>query len=216
MKSMIRVRVLPFAIASLLAMAPVAAQNITTSGANGRVLDAHGQPVAGAIVTIVHEPSGTTKTVTTDADGRYAAQGLRVGGPFAITASKGGLAGAEQDNVYLQLGQPSSINLTMGAAAAEASTLGAVTVSASTLAQTFSTENKGLSTNISQRQLQATPQGNRSIDDVARLDPRITVTDQGTGAISAAGMNNRFNNIAVDGVTQGDPFGLNANGLPYQ
>lgn len=211
-----RVRVLPFAIASLLAMAPLAAQNITTSGASGRVLDANGQPVAGATVTIVHEPSGTTKTVTTDADGRYAAQGLRVGGPFAITASKSGQASAEQDNVYLQLGQPSTINLSMGASAAQASTLGAVTVSASALQQTFSSDNKGLSTNISQRQLQATPQGNRSIDDVVRLDPRVTVTDQGTGAISAAGMNNRFNNIAVDGVTQGDPFGLNANGLPYQ
>lgn len=211
-----RVRSLPFAIAALLALSPALAQNITTSGAIGRVLDAQGKPVAGATVTIVHVPSGTMKSVTTDADGRYAAQGLRSGGPFTITASKPGVAGAEQDNVYLQLGQPSAINLTLGANAADAQTLGAVTVSASALAQTFTSENKGLSTTISQRQLQATPQGNRSIDDIARLDPRITVTDQGTGAISAAGMNNRFNNIAVDGVTQGDPFGLNANGLPYQ
>jgi outer membrane receptor protein involved in Fe transport len=180
------------------------------------VLDAAGQPVAGATVTIVHQPSGTTKEVVTDNDGRYAAQGLRVGGPFEISAAKSGMAAVEQDNVYLQLGQPSAINLSMGASAAQASNLGAVTVNASTLAQTFSADNKGLSTTISQRQLEATPQGNRSIDDVARLDPRITVLDQGTGAISANGMNNRFNNIAVDGVTQGDPFGLNANGLPYQ
>ena len=40
--------------------------------------------------------------------------------------------------------------------------------------------------------------------------------DQGDGSISANGLNNRYNNISVDGVTQGDPFGLNANGLPYQ
>ena len=53
MTTPIRVRVLPFAIASLLAMAPIAAQNITTSGVSGRVLDANGQPVAGATVTIV-------------------------------------------------------------------------------------------------------------------------------------------------------------------
>ncbi|MET4569066.1 TonB-dependent receptor [Rhodanobacter soli] len=216
MTTPIRVRVLPFAIASLLAMAPLAAQNITTSGVSGRVLDANGQPVTGATVTIVHQPTGTTKEVTTDADGRYAAQGLRVGGPFEISATKTGMAAVEQNDVFLQLGQPSSINLSMGAGEQQARNLGAVTVSASTLAQTFSSDNKGLSTNISQRQLQATPQGNRSIDDVVRLDPRVTVTDQGTGAISASGMNNRYNNIAVDGVTQGDPFGLNANGLPYQ
>ncbi|HEY8585548.1 MAG TPA: TonB-dependent receptor [Rhodanobacter sp.] len=215
MSNPIRVRVLPFAIASLLAMAPLAAQNVTTSGVSGRVLDASGQPVAGATVTIIHQPSGTTKSVVTDRDGRYTAQGLRVGGPFEITATKAEKT-VERDQVYLQLGRPSSINLSMNSPAATVSDLTAVTVSASTLAQTFTSDNKGLSTNISQQQLQATPQGNRSIDDVARLDPRINVTDQGTGAISANGMNNRYNNVSVDGVTQGDPFGLNANGLPYQ
>ncbi|WEN15835.1 TonB-dependent receptor [Rhodanobacter sp. AS-Z3] len=210
-----RVRLLPFAIASLLAMSPLAAQNVTTSGVSGRVLDANGQPVTGATVTIVHQPSGTTKSVVTDNDGRYTAQGLRVGGPFEISADKAGQS-VERDDIYLQLGRPSSINLSMAPAASAARNLSAVTVSASTLAQTFSSDNKGLSTNISQQQLQATPQGNRSVDDVARLDPRINVTDQGTGAISANGMNNRYNNVSVDGVTQGDPFGLNANGLPYQ
>ena len=216
MTAPIRLRVLPFAIASLLTMTPLAAQNITTAGVTGRVLDGKGQPVAGATVTIVHQPSGTTKATVTDADGRYTAQGLRVGGPFEITASKAGLPVAEQGNVYLQLGQSSAINLSMNAGTPDARNLGAVTVSASALAQTFSSDNKGLSTNISQRQLQATPQGNRSIDDIARLDPRITVIDQGVGSISANGMNNRYNNISVDGVSQGDPFGLNANGLPYQ
>ena len=37
------------------------------------------------------------------------------------------------------------------------------------------------------------------MDDIARLDPRIQVTDQGAGAISVAGMNNRYNTISVDG-----------------
>ena len=83
-----RARSLPFAIATLLATSSVFAQNITTSGAIGRVLDAQGKPVADATVTILHVPSGTTKTVTTDADGRYAAQGLRTGGPCTITAAK--------------------------------------------------------------------------------------------------------------------------------
>jgi len=208
-----RAKALSVAIAGLLAATAANAQNITTSGINGRVLDASGAPVAGAIVTIVHRPSGTTKEVTTDADGRYAAQGLRVGGPFDVRANQGAAKIAEQDDVYLALGQPASINL--AATTANAATLASVTVTASSLSQTFAADNKGLSTTISQRQLDATPKGNRSIDDVVRLDPRIAVMDQGVGSFSAAGQNNRFNNIAVDGVTQGDPFGLNANGLPY-
>ncbi len=216
MNSRIRTKLLPFAIASLLAATPAMAQNVTSSAVSGRVVGASGQAVTGATVQIVHVPSGTTKIVTTDADGRYAAQGLRVGGPFDITASKAGLSQAEQDNVYLQLGQSSAINLQMSAGALAATELTGVNVSASTLAQTFSADNKGLSTNISQRQLETTPQGNRSIDDIARLDPRINVTDQGDGSISMAGLPNRYNNISVDGISQGDPFGLNANGLPYQ
>src|SRR5690606_20547967 len=79
----------------------------------------------------------------------------------------------------------------------------------------FSTENKGLGTSVDGRKMEITPQGNRSIDDVARLDPRIQVLDQASGAISVAGVNNRFNTISVDGLSQGDPFGLSSNGLPY-
>jgi hypothetical protein len=187
----------------------------TSSSIDGRVLDASGQPVAGATVQIVHEPSGTTKITTTDADGRYSAQGMRVGGPFDVTVSKAGLTQAEQDNVYLQLAQSTSVNLTMGAAdAANAKNLEGVSVSATALSQTFTPDNKGISTNISSRELDATPTPGRSIQNIVRLDPRIVVTDRARGEMSAIGQNSRYNNITVDSVSANDPFGLNANGLP--
>ncbi len=199
-------------LASLLAMSSALAQN-TSAALGGHVTDAAGKPVAGATVEIVHVPSGTTRVVTTDADGRYAAQGLRVGGPFQITVSKSGFQKNERNDVYLQLAQTATIDL---AIAQNATELKSVQVTATAASQIFQPDNKGLSTNVSQRQLEATPQANRSIDDIARLDPRITVVDQGDGSISAMGLPNRFNNISVDGVGVGDPFGLNANGLPYQ
>ncbi|KRE88482.1 Oar protein [Frateuria sp. Soil773] len=215
MNSRIRAKVLPFAIASMLAAAAPAIAQDTSSAISGRVLDSSGQPVAGATVQIVHEPSGTTKITTTDANGRYSAQGLRVGGPFDVTVSKAGMAQAEQDNVYLQLAQESAINLTMGGAKAqEAQNLQGVTVSASALAQTFSPDNKGISTNVSRRELEAQPTPNRSIQNVVRMDPRIVITDRDRGEISAIGQNSRYNNITVDSVSANDPFGLNANGLP--
>jgi hypothetical protein len=215
MNSRIRAKLLPFAIASLLAASVPAIAQDTTSSISGRVLDASGQPVAGATVQIVHEPSGTTKITTTDANGRYSAQGMRVGGPFDVTASKAGMAQADQNNVYLQLSQDTAINLTMGGASTQqAKDLQGVTVSANALAQTFSSENKGFSTNVSRRELDATPMPDRSIQNVARLDPRIVITDRDRGAISAMGQNNRYNSITVDSVNAGDPFGLNDNGLP--
>ena len=209
-----RAKLLPFAIASLLAAAPVLAQTKTSSSVSGQIVDASGQPVANATVQIVHEPSGTTKVVTTDSDGRYQAQGLRVGGPFDIKASKGETE-ADQDNVYLQLAQESAINLVLGGASAQnATNLGGVTVSASALAQTFSPDSKGISTNVSAREIDATPTPDRSIQNIVRLDPRIVVTDRAAGSFSAIGQNSRYNNITVDSVSANDPFGLNANGLP--
>ncbi|MGY3039461.1 hypothetical protein ACVWWQ_001048 [Rhodanobacter sp. TND4EL1] len=215
MNSRIRTKLLPFAIASLLAASVPAVAQDTSSAISGRVVDASGQPVAGATVQIVHEPSGTTKITTTGPDGRYSSQGLRVGGPFDVTVSKAGMAQAEQDNVYLQLAQESAINLTMGGASEKTATnLGGVTVSASSLAQTFSADNKGISTNVSAREIEATPTPDRSIQNIVRLDPRIVVTDRAAGSFSAIGQNSRYNNITVDSVSANDPFGLNANGLP--
>jgi hypothetical protein len=215
MNSRLRAKVLPLAITALLAATPLLAQD-TSSSIDGRVLDANGQPVVGATVQIVHEPSGTTKITTTDAAGRYSAQGMRVGGPFDVTVSKAGLSQAQQNNVYLQLAQSTSVNLTMGAAAdqSKAKNLSGVSVSATALSQTFTPDNKGISTNITSRDMAATPTPGRSIQNIVRLDPRIVITDRARGEISAVGQNSRYNNITVDSVSANDPFGLNANGLP--
>ncbi len=91
-------------LVSLLAMSSAFAQN-TTASMSGRVTDASGKPVAGVTVRIVHVPSGTASVTTTDANGRYIAQGLRVGGPYHVEAKGNGIKEIDADNVYLELGQ---------------------------------------------------------------------------------------------------------------
>ena len=54
---------------------------VTTSGMNGTVTDADGQPLAGATVIAVHTPSGTQYGAVSDKNGGYNLQGLRTGGP---------------------------------------------------------------------------------------------------------------------------------------
>ena len=173
MNKPLRMRLLPLIIGSVLAASTAFAQN-TSSSLSGRIVDAAGQPVAGATVQILHVPSGTTKTVTTDANGHYSAQGLRVGGPFFVTADKAGET-AERNDVYLKLAEETTLNLVAGSTAT--TTLEGITVTASALTQVFQPDNKGLSTNVSGRELQNAPSANRAIQDIARLDPRIVVTD---------------------------------------
>ena len=197
-------------LASLVTMASAFAQN-TSAALNGRITDPAGNPVVGATVEIVHVPSNTVRTDVTNADGRYTAQGLRVGGPFKITVSKSGYEKTEKDDVYLQLAQEATIGLTLGQTATE---LKSVQVTANAAAQIFQPDNKGLGTNVSSRELKVLPNPGRSIQDIARLDPNINLTNKGRGEISALGQNSRYNNITIDGVATNDSFGLEANGLP--
>ena len=77
------------ALAALLALgAPTAlAQGTTTAAIVGTVLDNTGQPLPGATVVAVHEPSGTSYRAATRGDGGYSLRGLRIGGPYTVTAS---------------------------------------------------------------------------------------------------------------------------------
>ena len=201
---------LSLALVAAMAMAPAFAQS-TSSGLTGVVTAANGQPVAGAEVTITHVESGTVSRATTDANGRYTARGLRVGGPYTVAVHSG--AGDDTENgVYLPLDQLATVDAQVGVAGV---TLDTVEVVATRAAAVFNPDNKGLGTNLNQRELKALPAPSRSIQDVARLDPRITITDRGDGSMSSMGQNSRYNSISVDGVGQGDPFGLNSNGMPY-
>ena len=215
MNKQVQMRLLPWVIGSLLAVSTAFAQN-TSSSLSGRVLDATGRPVAGATVEIVHVPSGTSRTVVTDADGRYSAQGLRVGGPFEVKASGDHGENADQPDVYLKLAEETTLNLTVAASAA--TTLEGVTVTAAAPGATFQPDNKGITTNVSQRELKVIPNVDRSIQSIARLDPFITLSNNNAAGgyvqISALGQNSRYNNITIDSVPTNDSFGLNANGLP--
>ena len=196
---------------ALFATVPAFAQS-TSAALGGQVTAADGTPLSGAEVVIVHTPSGTTSRATTNADGRYVSRGLRVGGPYTVTVTKDGYQGKAQENVFLTLAETGQVNTQLVSSAPE---LEAIVVVASANDSVFSPENTGVGTSIGGREMQIMPQGSRSVDDVARLDPRITVIDQAGGSISVAGINNRYNTISVDGMSQSDPFGLNANGMPY-
>ena len=192
------------AAVAIVVAAPALAQN-TTAAIGGRVVDGNGKAVAGASVSILHTESGSTSNTTTDADGRYAARGLRVGGPYTITIRQGGQT-ETRSGVVLALAETLTLDATLGNAT--------VVVTGQALSQTFSRSNMGAGTNLSNAQINALPSIQRNLQDYARTDPRIAQTDKDRGEISALGQNSRFNSITIDGVNTNDPFGLESNNLP--
>ncbi len=206
----VRLSKLSLALIVALAAAPAFAQS-TSAGIGGQVLGADGQPVAGAEVSIVHTESGTVSRAISDASGRYNARGLRVGGPYTVTATKAGGGTDSQENVYLKLNEVSQVDVSLDN---DVTTLQSVQVVGTGGSGVFSTDKMGAGTNVTRDQIEAFPSIDRNLQDYARLDPRVVQTDKARNEISVGGQNPRYNAIRVDGISTNDAFGLESNGLP--
>ena len=103
-----------FMLAALApAFAVCATAQVTTSAMSGRVVDEAQQPVIGASVIAVHEPSGSRYTAVTNNDGRYTLQGLRTGGPYTVTISYLGYGKKTFEKLFLELGNTLPLNAEM-------------------------------------------------------------------------------------------------------
>jgi hypothetical protein len=203
----IRLTKLALALSIALSAMPTFAQN-TTSAIGGRVSGADGTPAAGATVQIVHTESGSVSSVTTDAQGRYVARGLRVGGPYTIIITKNG-ASEKRENVFVQLAETTPIDATLGAAMQTVTVTGSANRS-----ERFNRTTMGAGTSIGATELATQASIQRSLQDYARADPRVSQTDKERGEMSVAGQNSRYNSTTVDGVAINDTFGLESNGSP--
>ena len=101
-----------FAAVVLALMLPVLASAQNDGRFTGAVLDPSGAVVAGATVTIKNERTGAVKTVTTDAQGRYAVTGLPPS-TYTIAVKAGSFAALEYTNMQLVAAQEFAIDLNL-------------------------------------------------------------------------------------------------------
>jgi hypothetical protein len=172
-------------------------QGVTTAGMSGKVTEANGQPLPGANVVATHLPSGTRYGAVSNLDGNFSIPGMRVGGPYRLSASFIGYATQEVDGIVLSLGVFSNVNIVMYEDGQELSEV----VVTSTSSNLFSSERTGANTSIDNRTINQLPTISRRIADFTRLTP------QASGS-SFAGQDNRLNNITVDGSYFNNSFGL--------
>ncbi|MFC3099845.1 TonB-dependent receptor [Altererythrobacter lauratis] len=187
---------------------PVAAQQIT-SGFQGTVSDESGAPIAGAQVTITDTRTGATRTLTTGSNGAFSIGNLTVGGPYTITANANGFEGQTLEGVTTSLQGNTSLGFTLSSGG------GMIVVSAARVRLVELAVGPG--TSFSGELLTAAPSFNRDIRDIIRFDPRVSLDrdDGGSGVdrISCLGGNDRGNAFTVDGISQGDIYGLNDTGF---
>lgn len=178
----------------------------TSSAVRGRISNPEGAPAAGTKVIILHVPSGTSRTVTTNEAGSFVASGLRVGGPYKIIVDSDTYADETVDDIYLQLGDSYQLNKQL-----QAENVERIAVTGAVIAMTSS----GSASYFGADDIEKAPSFNRDMKDIVRNNPLVVVSSK-DGEMSVAGTNPRFNSITVDGISQNDDFGLNANGYPTQ
>jgi hypothetical protein len=186
------------------------AQVLTTSTLSGSVSSEQNQLIKGASLTVTHVPTGTVYTTTSRDDGSFSLSGLRPGGPYKIAVQSEGNQVTEMSDVYLEIDQ--GANVAIHVRPANVTVMDRVDVTTSAIDNLFDVTQTGSGTYANSRQISDTPAGDRSINSLARLDPRVTYNrDPQDRAISVNGISNRYNMIQVDGVSASDPFGLNSN-----
>lgn len=209
MKFQLRKTALSLAIAACVGVSGAAMANTTASGVKGQIVGPNGNPAAGTKITVIHIPSGSTRTTTVNEQGNFTANGLRVGGPYKIIVDSDKYQDTQLDDIYLTLGQTFPVEVALRSQQMEQIVVSGAPISA----QSGST---GPASHFTLDDLQNKPAINRDLKDIIRADPRIYIDETNAGAINCGGGNPRFNSLTVDGMRMNDNFGLNSSGYPTE
>ncbi|MEO6819895.1 MAG: TonB-dependent receptor [Ginsengibacter sp.] len=205
-------RILPLLIAILLAPFLMNAQ-VTTGTIVGNVTSDDGQSLPGATITAIHMPTGSKYNTVVQNNGQFTIPNVRIGGPYTIEIQSSGHTNKEFKDIYVSLGSPLSLDVTLNRTSTELST---VVVTANAKGNVISSDRSGTSTYISKKQLENLPSINRSVQDFARLTPQVKAgtagNDGSSTGLSFAGQSNRFNQFSIDGANASDAFGLGSSG----
>ncbi len=163
----------------------------------GTVQDDTGAAIPGAVVKLQSPDTGFTLTTTADKSGVYVFSPIKIGN-YTITASAPGFEQTRQQNVAINLGQRSSVDIKLkpGAVSDTVTVTGAPPLlqsQDSSTGQTFTT-----------LEINDTPLSSRNIVYLAQLSAGVTPSKgsraNGTGDFDANGMRPEQNNFVLDGV----------------
>ncbi|HKQ75918.1 MAG TPA: carboxypeptidase-like regulatory domain-containing protein, partial [Blastocatellia bacterium] len=184
------------------------AQSTGSAQLSGTVLDESGGAIAGAEVTVTQTATGSSRTVTTDADGAYTFPNLPVG-PYQLQVKKQGFSAYVQSGIVLQVNINPTINVTLK--------VGAVTeqVQVTSDAALVETRSNGVGQVIDHQRVVELPLNGRVATELIFLSglstsapPADLNTNKNypTVTISVAGGLANGMTYVMDGGTHNDPF----------
>jgi hypothetical protein len=180
----------------------------TTSSMNGTIKTNTGETMTGAIITVIHELTGTLYRVQSRTGGYFEMSNLNPGGPYSIEASFINYTTEKKTGIFLNLGDSYKVDLVLSPNAAD---LSRVVVTA-TGKPAENPAKGGSETVLGSDKMSGLPSVGRNIYDYLRAIPQASLIGSNEGAVSIAGQNNRYNSFYVDGAINNDVFGLANSG----
>ena len=86
---------------------------VTKSSISGIVKTEKGATIPGASVLVVHTPTGTKYSTSSDFDGSYAVPAIRPGGPYTVKVTFMGYKTAEVSEINANLGSNVTVNVVL-------------------------------------------------------------------------------------------------------
>jgi len=192
-------------LAFLLLFTSTLISQVTTSGINGKIVDDKGETIIGAVIRVVHIPTGSKYTSVSNYEGIYSLEGLKTGGPYKMAISFIGYKTQIIEGIFLKLSDFYEKDIIFKKDIKE---LSEIIVKADKLT-VFNSNTTGAAQNFDTRKIESIPTISQSIYDVAKLSPFAIKRDNG---ISIAGSNVRYNSFQIDGLVNNDVFGLSNSG----
>ena len=203
-------------LALLLALAaPVAAQNVTTTGdIRGRTLDAAGSPVPGVLVTARNSATGLERTAITADNGIFVLR-LLPPGSYNVQAEALGYATRTFENVQVSIGSSAQVNFELSQQAVEIEEL---VVSGE--AAPIDVTDASVTQLVTVEQIEELPALGRDFTDFIAISPQVTLDPGETtgGQFSIGGQAATQTSLQIDGVDANNAyFGENRGGarIPF-
>jgi outer membrane receptor for ferrienterochelin and colicin len=186
------------------------AQGVTTGSLSGTVRGSDNKGLVGATVKAINSATGALYGAISKADGRYTIRGLRPGS-YSVTSTFVGYK-PQSIPVSIEVGETT----TLGIVLQDLQNTTSEVVVVAERSSVFDKSKTGSGMDIDQSTISAAPTINRSISDIARINPYAnqsqTAGSDGLQGISVGGVNSRFNNFQIDGAVANDVFALGAAG----
>ncbi|HTM26941.1 MAG TPA: carboxypeptidase regulatory-like domain-containing protein [Vicinamibacterales bacterium] len=188
-----RLRIILGAAALCLVVAAPARAQITTSAIEGIVKDSSGAVLPGVNVEIRNFDTNISRSLTTDASGRFSALQLAPG-RYAVTLKLSGFTTMVLDNVLVSVGQTASLNPTMKVSGV------AETVTVTTASPAVEPSRTTASSTLDENTIRSIPILGRKFEDLLTLTPGVSIVQGPDGdEINFSGQRGVFNNISLDG-----------------